>query len=301
MISPSSKNLITHKRERKCDINSLKKLLIIASSLGLVPPSDVKNDSNYKVLTIVLFLFFISSIIYSIVGQVQNTFDFVSHTAFGLQVLSNVLMTLINSESIIRSAFGIREYWRIFLHDVYSDSSLKLGIYDKKSYIFEMELILCHILVCGYIIYDANMWIRSYGTYYHLYVFQRIQYYYIMISAMMVCFFSTVLKYNFKNLNGCIADSCNSFKFITSCDINDASHYYSRLVKRVDLYNEIFGHRIFFIIAISLVGLLEAVNYVLTYVVYPQSNGLDDQFRTEILINAFLEGVLMLVSFSHAL
>lgn len=264
-------------------LSKVRPLCNLSTIFGLLVP----NVLNYTGLSVwyifyvlVMFIFKISIFIYQMTLQFKYTYPYTLSTILVIDFTLNFILHITTLTSIGGAVFKNRKdfvkFFRI-LREFDEYFSNRFGNYDVEVVRnFNLELFLVHFLLLAYYIYAylTNICKASYFTVI-ICTSNFICIYYLAIVVLQIYYFTRILQYRFKVVNSKLADIIKDYlafkkyeKSIpsvtmlqTSTHLLDVSKNHEKLCELVDIINKIYGIQITFIFALSIVAVIESVNF----------------------------------------
>nr|XP_022912130.1 putative gustatory receptor 28a [Onthophagus taurus] len=236
-------------------------LLRLAYSLGLTPIVNVttpKLGKFYKYYASLLLLLILIGAGISFSGRILNVYPIFPVTITLVDGMSLIVLTLTNVVSIYN--LSINRVGTNLMVDFFEGMSCvdtKLHKYCKKIDLkrYYIELIIGHIFIIIFYIYDGYVWIKYLGIYrFKAYICRSIQNYINFITMFMIRYYVLTIKLRFHGLNVYIQEyakqilsspvhivhqHCFDEEF-ASCK-RPISHIYNALCDQINVFNKLYG------------------------------------------------------------
>lgn len=127
---------------------------------------------------------------------------------------------------------------------------------------FLIEIILIQLFFCAILVLEANLWLETNTELYLCFLCGRYVTYGIIILTVLMGNLALVFKRRFRFVNQKLLNyqhQCSYFNWIKLIEI------YISLNRSILYFNEIFGWRLLLTIGISLISILECINYLVRY------------------------------------
>lgn len=242
------------KRNKIQNVYSLRYFYFYASFFGIVPKFDFKclqeNRNQKTVNKIHFFILLLCIPTATLMSFILNMETFLS-TRFDVTFLeiTTSMILIANSFVVLMETCKNQKLWRNFM--------LNLMRFDQNLYIVKgtffkkwFELIIFHLCYVSIYIYDFKAWFNCIILDYLPWLPFRTSWYFMFLSSHVICIFAQVINDRLKYIREAnkISTIISSFKTMKST---------------IELYNSLFGRRVFFIIAYILVNTLESLDFFL--------------------------------------
>lgn len=267
---------------RTYDIKFLKPLLKIAHIFALYPPYDfdkkiIYNRTFYKLYSILFALLVIVLATISFDGRFESGLEFNSITLIFLSVGSQFTLLLFNVTAILGSAiWNYEKYYKLLDYFVLLECQLEKCDNEKPWKSFKLIFLHSHFWFSIVCLSDVYLWIYDQKNKFYYHLFQKLQFYFGFLIAMVMRNFVNSVKNKFELLAdvlmkkeitlmqpGKIKKDTKIVSFLTIEDIKYIRNIYVNLSDIVSTMNEIFGLVLMCLILVMLLSALYAVDLVL--------------------------------------
>lgn len=266
--------------QKKYDIVLIKSYYYFASFLGLTPiysfnHSKLLYPELHRYYVFLLFTLLFSFYIYSTYGMFLQFFEGeTTKIVFGLELIMFFLMNFICTYGMYKSTYKKGKHWMNFLNGIIKfDAGLKVINIEGKDLRIEVT---GQILFVLFLIMYVTFWCVQKGFFFfQYYLIEVIEYLYMYTIIVLASKFALSLKKRFKICNKIIIQNTkedlsnvriSSKKF--KLKLKGKMHYvhlFTKLSYLVELYNMLFGPLILIYLGRLLVGLIDSINYYLSY------------------------------------
>lgn len=300
-----------YNHNKKTDLNYLKPLYNTATVFAIAPAYNFNlkkftYSTLYKVYSITTAIFYIGLYVYSLQGSIKYFYDKMYLAEIIVEILLHLTVLTTSLLSIFNSAFFKRKIWLEFLKKIQFFDIITKHLHTNKEKHFLILELFGQILLILVLIQNCFVWIKKQGfELYQYYIVETLEYVYLYIIVVLISNFALVIKYRFETFNRLLLNvfDCKRIKLryipyfkqnfkimelekrIFAFSLNET---FSLLSDLVHLYNEIFGITILTYMGVALMGLLNAVAYLLVN----ESSTEDD---TQVFVIFFVLTVFLLV------
>lgn len=270
---------------RKSDRNDLIHLLHIYRIFSITPNFNFHKKkvvystwrNSYAVATIcfVVIFYFIS-----VIGRIKTHYFEIDGLNVFLDILNYLLLTITNI-LLVCNCLLKRNLWSKFLNAFLdTDNDTSIG-----RYFVYLKLLLLHILYVTLLIFDIYVWTSSHGIEkYIFYFFRFIQEYHCVLGLILLQCFNSMLKTRFEILNRKVSRTASYLKVckdkkiffvreisynksgtFVNMDISKTIQSYDKLCSIIEMFNQIFGWQILFLLIHSSVDALDNLEKALMY------------------------------------
>lgn len=263
------------------DIKYIKPLYILGTLFGLTPYYNFKRQFNnvsivYFIPQIMSGIYILFSYLHFLDGSIEVVFKGSRLTEVIVDSVLYVFITILNLVAVIKSSLMNHTKWKKMLQ-LFEKLDKQINCYksSQQDASFFLKTLIESAIVLSILGYECWTFVRVFGfAKYKFYLFQRLQYYYIFITVLLMCHFSLSLKYRYTFFNDLLEFIFQKKQYRSKLNkaisINSKVDMFTPITRMfldlnrlVHTYNDVFGWEILILMGTVVMALLESLNFIL--------------------------------------